>query len=1692
MTVDTETVRIRVNGMRQSHQSPPIVFHVSMSSLAASRARQIAAFPSSATSGDYVAGTENVMIFGGPGGAGDLDDTDVVLKAVDKWYEQSVDYDYGNPGATENTADFTRLVWRSTKRVGVGVSRSSSSSRAIVVVMAFDPPGNRHRKYASNVLPSSVGRLDALDDFYTKSESDSRFLKTGAFDAYVELAKAGGIEVAESNADALRQELDDKYYRKYYIDEIFDTKVTETLLGFSNLFADDYYNKSAVDERFADQTSQRESEMSSLSNAFDDRLTELSNSFNFDYYTRPETDDLLDEESEKRAALSNHVAERYLLRDEAADTYATATSLTELSNLLGDAYLTSDAAEDRYARASDLGALDDKLTDDYFSRSESDGRFTKLDKFADYSNAVSSSYYDKQVSDARFAGRAHFSALSNAVHKDYVRKEDGDEKYASATTLSSLSAELRDGYYTKSETDDALSKLATSERVDELSEKVYAKDDATSAELSNVISMIEESYFDREASDIRYAASTSFATFSNTVASALSDIEDGYYRKEVLDDKFVSVNTAVTKVQDDVRDIEEDQRALSNLVHGFDFYSRSDADLLFVGSSDFEGLSNLVADTASSTYRKEDADSRFARSDNVYSKDAADDAFAPRNGYEGFSNSASSALDALDARTLSLSNYAHASNYSRADADARFASAAAFAGFEAEVRDDYVTRSDAKEEFAKKTALAALSDRLDADYDTKTSAAAKFAAKSNFDTLSHRVHADMLTKEEADARFVARHIFPEFRDALYVSSQGWVGVGTENPQGRLHVRGSGIFTDQGQLLMQDAAAVEEEDEEYHHILPSFSFERHPDTGMYAVASGPVVSDEGSTENSAELAFAASGKEIMRVAYAFVDGSYRGADPSDADDKRRAAEVRVSGAMYANRYFVVDRDGTIIELGGSVSKGGGEKGGSIPYRTLAEDYPSPSGGVQYEPRLVKPGQGGFAVRRHDEAHVLGGDICLSRGEADEADEVVEQPMAKEELRPVRAAEWEVLREGLDDDGNRVVTSYPYSARASSSSSDANAHWNAYNPAEKEPFGSVQLRDEDVIPDDADGQAITADLLGVHASLDTGTWVAVGVEGTVYRSDDDGQRWERRMLGSDADIRDVYSYGGTWIAVGDRGKILRSADDGRRWVTVRDPEASSSLNPPSSDGLWATRYDAKLGAWFAVGEKGIVLSSSDDGFGWQETSERPTTERLHGIVRTDVSYAHDDASSSGPVSQSTLTLVGDGGTVIQRKEDDDASAYEWRDVSSEAGPVYNTWGVYESAKQVRSGEEGGGSEDGEPEDGSESGSDGGVSLTWVAISGTGKVMWSSDGGMTWSESDAPSSTKDGQLRGVYHLTTTGTWVAVGENGLIVRTSVHSFWRTDANKDKFGSSSGGGAYSGDENLTGGYPGAWNVLSLPHPQHVHAYTVTMHNTSGRHPTEWKIFGKAQAEDVLWTELDARVAGLTVPEPVVNASYRIDLSSPTLTRYAHLAFVAGKSNGEVVEVREIRYECSDTLKAVKYMSIERGKILFANAPVGIGTRDPSYALHVAGDIYATGNLSSAGNWNSLSDARTKTGVRPITGALEKVMRLRGCDFRRRWDHPAFGPDPRGDGNRRRRLKDDRDIGLIAQEVLDVVPEVVEREEGSGLYSVCYGNLVALLVESVKDMRREYTEKIEELSRMLQIERDHRRACCSSACADDK
>jgi hypothetical protein len=106
-------------------------------------------------------------------------------------------------------------------------------------------------------------------------------------------------------------------------------------------------------------------------------------------------------------------------------------------------------------------------------------------------------------------------------------------------------------------------------------------------------------------------------------------------------------------------------------------------------------------------------------------------------------------------------------------------------------------------------------------------------------------------------------------------------------------------------------------------------------------------------------------------------------------------------------------------------------------------------------------------------------------------------------------------------------------------------------------------------------------------------------------------------------------------------------------------------------------------------------------------------------------------------------------------------------------------------------------------------------------------------------------------------------------------------------------------------------------------------------------------------------------------------------------------------------------------------------------------------------NIWSAGNITAYSDRRVKTDLEVIPNALDKVCQLSGYTFLR--------TDTETEDAEGNPVAEFRQTGVIAQEVLEVLPEaVMENEEG--MYSVAYGNMVGLLIEAIKEQQVQIDE----------------------------
>jgi hypothetical protein len=128
------------------------------------------------------------------------------------------------------------------------------------------------------------------------------------------------------------------------------------------------------------------------------------------------------------------------------------------------------------------------------------------------------------------------------------------------------------------------------------------------------------------------------------------------------------------------------------------------------------------------------------------------------------------------------------------------------------------------------------------------------------------------------------------------------------------------------------------------------------------------------------------------------------------------------------------------------------------------------------------------------------------------------------------------------------------------------------------------------------------------------------------------------------------------------------------------------------------------------------------------------------------------------------------------------------------------------------------------------------------------------------------------------------------------------------------------------------------------------------------------------------------------------------------------------------------------------------NACMGINTSttSSSYAMYVNGNIYATGDITA------YSDRRKKTNIVTIDKAIETVTKMRGVFY------DKIGEESNG-----------RQLGVIAQEVNEILPEAVNYASDIDEYGVKYGNMVGLLIEAVKEQQLQIEELKNKLDNVL-------------------
>jgi hypothetical protein len=123
----------------------------------------------------------------------------------------------------------------------------------------------------------------------------------------------------------------------------------------------------------------------------------------------------------------------------------------------------------------------------------------------------------------------------------------------------------------------------------------------------------------------------------------------------------------------------------------------------------------------------------------------------------------------------------------------------------------------------------------------------------------------------------------------------------------------------------------------------------------------------------------------------------------------------------------------------------------------------------------------------------------------------------------------------------------------------------------------------------------------------------------------------------------------------------------------------------------------------------------------------------------------------------------------------------------------------------------------------------------------------------------------------------------------------------------------------------------------------------------------------------------------------------------------------------------------------------FTLQTAGNGTADATITWTTAITVTNAGNTTFGGTITENSSIRYKENVETINNGLDKVLQMRGVTY-----------DKKDSGV--------KEIGVIAEEIYEVLPEVILKNEEGEVDSVSYGRITAVLIEAIKDLKKEIEE----------------------------
>ena len=177
--------------------------------------------------------------------------------------------------------------------------------------------------------------------------------------------------------------------------------------------------------------------------------------------------------------------------------------------------------------------------------------------------------------------------------------------------------------------------------------------------------------------------------------------------------------------------------------------------------------------------------------------------------------------------------------------------------------------------------------------------------------------------------------------------------------------------------------------------------------------------------------------------------------------------------------------------------------------------------------------------------------------------------------------------------------------------------------------------------------------------------------------------------------------------------------------------------------------------------------------------------------------------------------------------------------------------------------------------------------------------------------------------------------------------------------------------------------------------------------------------------------------------------TSATVTQGSIVSIASDGTNVRLISTQaagantQIQFNSANAFGASSSLTFD-GATLATNQIAATGNVGIGGALAVTGAITTSSTITAAGNITAFSDERLKSNIKTIENALDLVGEMRGV---------SYIADNTGLPS----------IGVVAQEIQKIVPEVVQ--DNNGMLSVAYGNIVGVLIEAIKELK----DKVKEL-----------------------